>query len=42
MVLARLDGLSAVALRDLTERAWRLVAPKKLLRGAAGANPPGA
>jgi hypothetical protein len=42
MVLARLDRLSAAAVRDLTERAWRLVAPKKLLRGAAGANSPGA
>jgi hypothetical protein len=32
MILVRLDKISRAALIDLTERAWRLVAPAKLVR----------
>jgi len=38
MVLVRLELIGTKALTDLTLRAWRLVAPKKLQR-AAGADP---
>jgi hypothetical protein len=34
MVLVRLERISASSLEDLTQRAWRLVAPKKLLAAA--------
>lgn len=37
MVLVRLDRIGQEALTDLTRRAWRLVAPKKLQREAGGA-----
>lgn len=39
MILVRLDKVSENSLTDLTERAWRLVAPKKLLKGAAAGRP---
>lgn len=45
MVLLRLDKISKDALADVTERAWRLVAPAKLVRErkqAAGAQASGA
>ena len=34
MVLVRLDRIDRIALTDLTRRAWRLVAPRRLLRDA--------
>lgn len=35
MVLVRLDRIDGRSLSDLAQRAWRLVAPKKLLKGSA-------
>jgi hypothetical protein len=32
MILVRLEKIDEASLTDLTERAWRMVAPKKLLR----------
>jgi hypothetical protein len=32
MILLRLDKVSREVLKDVTERAWRLVAPEKLVR----------
>jgi hypothetical protein len=37
MVLVRLEKIGARALEDLTQRAWRLVAPNKLLAKAPDA-----
>ncbi len=35
MILVRLDKISRAALVDITERAWRLVAPTKLVKARA-------